>query len=306
MLSSEKLPVSVVVLTYNEERNIGDCLRTVQDWAGEIFVVDSGSTDRTLEIASRQSANVVSHPFENYSRQRNWAQQNLPLAHEWVFHIDADERVSPELAASLRAWFAGEDHRQLDGAVVTRRTVFMGRPIWHGGCYPNYHLRLFRWRKGRCEDRQDNQHFRVDGPTRIVPGDLVDVAMSSVNMWMVRHARWGAAEAREMMAKNGSAADQVPARVLGGPIERKRWLRNSLYGRAPLFLRAFGYFLYRYVLRLGFLDGREGLIFHFLHGCCYRFYVDAIIYEASREQPAGGARAELSDRPATASPAVRA
>src|SRR5437868_11287456 len=144
MASKGQLPISVIVLSHNEERNIGDCLQSVCDWAGEVFVVDSGSTDRTLAIAREFTQNIVSHPFENYSRQRNWSQDNLPLKYKWVFHIDSDERVTPELAQSIRELFANEGLKDLDGVSITRRTVFMGRPILHGGHYPAYHLRLFR------------------------------------------------------------------------------------------------------------------------------------------------------------------
>jgi glycosyltransferase involved in cell wall biosynthesis len=281
-ISDRRLPISVIVLTYNEERNIEECLRSIAGWAGEIFVVDSGSTDRTLEIAGRYTDKVIQHPFENYSRQRNWAQDTLPLAYEWVFHIDADERATPELVQSLRQFFEGGGHREVDGLLISRRTIFLRRAILHGGHYPAYHLRLFRRERGRCEDRLYDQHFVVEGATRQIRGDLIDVITSDLTVWTVRHARWGMLEAQEQLQQVDAGRRQVVARVAGTPIERRRWLRSSVYGRAPLFLRAFAYFCYRYFLRLGFLDGVEGLVFHFLQGFWYRFYVDAKIYEARK------------------------
>jgi glycosyltransferase involved in cell wall biosynthesis len=278
-IKAGRLPVSVVILTLNEEANIEDCLQSVCEWAGEIFVVDSGSHDRTVEIARRFTERVVLHPFENYSSQRNWAQQNLPLTNEWIFHIDADERVTPELAESFQKLFTSGSPGDADGFLISRRTIFMGRAIMHGGHYPAYHLRLFRRHKGRCEDRLYDQHFILDGPVRTIPGDLIDVITSDLTVWLIRHARWGAAEAHEMSVSADSGDNRLIGRPSGTPIERRRWLRSSIYGKAPLFLRAFAYFFYRYFLRLGFLDGREGLIFHFLQGCFFRFYVDAKIYE---------------------------
>lgn len=275
-----RLPISVIVLTQDEEANLDACLRSVGEWAGEVFVVDSGSTDRTVEIARQFTPNVVVHPFENYSRQRNWAQQSLPLRFDWVFHIDADERVSDELAASLRRMFAGGMVDRLDGLMVSRRTVFLGRPIMHGGHYPAYHLRIFRRDRGQCEDRLYDQHYVVSGATQILPGDLIDVITADLTEWVRRHANWGALEAAEQLRNHDGPDTRVRGRVLGSPIERRRWLRSSVYARGPLFLRAFAYFLYRYVVRLGFLDGTEGLIFHFMQGCWYRFYVDAKIWEA--------------------------
>src|SRR5262249_45398527 len=154
--------------------------------------------------------------------------------------------------------------------LVSRRTVFMGRAIMHGGHYPAYHLRLFRRHKGQCEDRLYDQHFIVDGPVRQISGDLIDVITSDLTVWLVRHARWGAAAAQEMMARGDAGENRLLGRRTGTPIERRRWLRSSVYGKAPLFFRAFAYFFYRYFIRLGFLDGREGLIFHFLQGCFFR------------------------------------
>jgi glycosyltransferase involved in cell wall biosynthesis len=291
--AQKRLPVSAIVLTYNEEKNIEACLSSVVAWAGEVFIVDSGSTDRTVEIARRFTPHIAVHSFENYSRQRNWAQDNLPLAFDWVFHVDADERVTPELARSIQALFRDGDPVGVDGVLISRRTVFLGRPILHGGHYPAYHLRLFRRSLGRCEDRLYDQHFLVQGKTRQITGDLVDVITSDLTVWLIRHAKWGAAEAEELLNEGEASVGGVDASPTGTPIERRRWLKKSIYGRAPLLLRAFGYFLYRYVFRLGFLDGKEGLIFHFLQGCCFRFYVDAKIYEARQRRAKGDPRRRI-------------
>jgi glycosyltransferase involved in cell wall biosynthesis len=284
-VNSQPLPISVIVLTYNEEANIEACLQSICEWAAEVFVVDSGSTDATLAIARRYTDKIVAHPFENYARQRNWAQDHLPIAHDWVFHIDADERATPELVESLRQFFASSEPEHIAGLLICRRSVFFGRAIMHGGHYPAYHLRVFRRDQCRCEDRLYDQHFVTSGPTRKIRGDLIDIMTSDLAVWTIRHARWGVLEAQEQLASpTASTGRQVIARAHGTPIERRRWLRTSVYGRAPLFARAFGYFFYRYIVRLGFLDGMEGFIFHFLHGCWYRFYIDAQLYEMRKHR----------------------
>lgn len=281
-----RLPVSVIVLTHNEENNIEGCLQSVAGWAGEILVVDSGSTDATLDIVRRFTDAVSEHPFDNYSLQRNWAQENLPLRYHWVLHIDADERVSPELAVSIASFFRSGSADGVNGAMFSRRTVFMGRWIRHGGHYPVFHTRLYRRDKGGCEDRLYDQHFIVRGPVVRLRGDLIDVLTSDLDVWSTRHLRWAAAEAREMRRAPADRGEQVTASLAGGPIARRRWLRSGLFARSPLFTRVLLYFLYRYVIRLGFLDGTQGLIFHFLHGCWYRFYVDANIWQLERHSKA--------------------
>jgi glycosyltransferase involved in cell wall biosynthesis len=282
-LNPERLPISVIVLTHNEEDTLPDCLASLAAWSGEIFVVDSGSTDRTREIAREFTDEIVEHAFETYGAQRNWAQDELPLTHDWVLHVDADERVSDELAAAMRRFFASGDADRFAGTMFARRTIFIGRWIRHGGQYPVFHRRLFRRSAGRCEDRLYDQHFLVRGPVARLKGDLVNVLTPDLDLWTVRHLRWAGVEAREMLQLRGAAGTALEGRLGGDPIAVRRWLRTRVFARSPIFARAFGYFIYRYIFRLGFLDGTEGLIFHFLHGCWYRFYVDARIWEMRRK-----------------------
>src|SRR5689334_14430028 len=158
---TSRAPVTAIVLTYNEERNLPDCLASIADWVDAVFVVDSGSTDATRSIAREAGATVFEHPFEHYGAQRNWAIEQLPIATPWTLHIDADERITPELRASITAALADERAaavRGVDGFLVSRRMIFMGRWIKHGGHYPAWHLRLTRTGAGRCEDRLYDQH----------------------------------------------------------------------------------------------------------------------------------------------------
>ncbi len=285
-MQKSMLHISVVVLTYNEEQNIAHCLESVKEWAGEIFLVDSGSTDRTVEIAQRYTDQIYTHEFINYAAQRNWAQTNLPLTYEWVFHLDAGEQVTPELVQAMRSAFAGNIDG-INGFLLNRRAIFMGRWIKHGGIYPTYHQRLYRRHYGYCEEREYDQHFKVEGQVVKLQGDIVDEIATDLNSWTLSHARWATAEANEQLRQVESQdrhAKQVTPRLFGSAIERRRWLRQELYGRIPLFVRPFGYFFVRYFLLLGFLDGIEGFIFHFLQGFWFRFYIDAKIWEAKRQQ----------------------
>jgi glycosyltransferase involved in cell wall biosynthesis len=244
--------------------------------------VDSGSTDQTLEIAKASGARLLEHPFENYAAQRNWAQQNLPIRTGWILHLDADERLTAALVTEINEKLK-EPNIKANGFLLRKRTIFMGRWIRHGGHYPSCHLRLFRKEKGACEDRLYDQHFVVDGAVATLSCDYLDVVASNLNTWTLRHARWARLEAQEMMMPSNMAC-RVQADPFGTPIQRKRWLREGVYARAPLFVRPVLYWFYRYVLRLGFLDGREGLIFHFLQGCWYRFLIDCEIFERQRHR----------------------
>ena len=272
--------VSVIVLAYNEEANLPDCLSSLKHLDCEVLVVDSGSTDGTREIARRAGAAVFEHAFETYGAQRNWAQRHLPLAADWVLHLDSDERLTPELVAEINGVLLNPPP-DVDGFLFRKRTFFMGRWMRHGGHYPSYHLRLFRKDRGGCEERLYDQHYLVNGPVRKLEHDYLDVLTSDLSVWSTRHVRWAELEAREI-AEGWDPQGRVKASPLGDPIQRRRWLREGLYGKLPLFLRAFLYWFYRYFFRLGFLDGTPGMIFHFLQGFWFRFFIDAKLFEMKK------------------------
>lgn len=270
--------LSVIILSYNEEVNLPDCLASLSDLECRVFVVDSYSTDKTPEIARTHGATFVQHVFENYSAQRNWSQGNLPIETPWILHLDADERLTPELTSEINEVLKHAPAATA-GFLLKKRTIFMGRWIRHGGHYPSYHLRLFRAGHGHCEDRLYDQHFLVEGEVERLKHDYLDMVASSLSVWSLRHVRWAAMEARELLTVGG--AGQVTPDLLGSPIQQRRWWRNA-YTRCPLFARAFFYWFYRYFLRFGILDGKEGLIFHFLQGFWFRFLVDGLVWEERR------------------------
>lgn len=277
----------VIILTHNEERNLPGCLDSLKDLANQIFIVDSGSTDRTLEIIKERGIDHVHHPFENYSKQRNWAQAHCPFESEWVLHLDADERLSPEMVTWLNDSF--DPNASYDGYLFSRRTVFFGKFIRYGGHYPNYHLRLYRKSKGRCEDKLYDQHFICDGPLCTVRKgtDIIDTVTNSLEEFSRSHVRWAMFEAISQLSQNGQNAESVEAKATGGARERRRWLKSSVYGKFPLFVRTFSYFLVRYFLRGGFLDGRQGLVFHVIQGFWFRFLIDAMVLELRNKMKKG-------------------
>lgn len=276
-MNQKKVPISVIILTYNEEEDIEASFKSVYDWADEIFIVDSYSTDKTLEIAKKYTDKILQHEFEDYGKQRNWAQENIQTENEWVFHLDAGEKVTPELVDELKKVF--ENLTDEAGFLLPRRAVFMGKWIKHGGHYPSYHLRVFKKNLGGCENRLYDQAFYVTGRVKTLKGDIVDTMASDLDRWILRHNKWSNLEALEILGLMNS--NPIKGNIKGSPIEQKRWLREQYY-KIPLFLGPFLYFFYRYFLKLGFLDGKEGLIFHFLQGFWYRFLVDAKVYEMKK------------------------
>ncbi len=284
-----KLPVTVIILTNNEEKNLPHALRSVVGFAHEIVVVDSGSTDRTVEIARTSGARVIVHvPYENQARQFNWALDNADIKSEWIFRLDADEWLMLELVAELEKELP-RAAKETGGFLMKRRVYFMGRWIRHGGYYPTWILRLFRNGQARYEDRAMDEHLVVSkGRVERLENDFVDENRKGLANWIAKHNDFSTREALERLRERTEMQGKMAGSLEGAQAEQKRWVKNNLYLKFPLFLRAFGYFLYRYIIRLGFLDGREGLIFHFLQGCWHQFLIDAKEFELKRAGSHGG------------------
>lgn len=271
--------LTVVILTYNEERHVARAIGSVRDVAQRIVAVDSGSDDRTTEIARGLEAEVLSNPWRNHATQFNWALDQLADQTEWVLRLDADEIVSDKLAGQISAAISSAPDTT-DGFTVGRRMCFLGRPIRHGGLFPTAMLRLFRHGKGRCENRWMDEHIKVEGNTGALSGELLDDNLNSLSWWTDKHNPYASREVVDMLNHEFQFVPIDTVAGLGqGQAGVKRWLKEKVYARMPGGLRAFLYFLYRYVLRLGFLDGREGLAFHVLQGFWYRFLVDAKLQE---------------------------
>jgi len=271
--------LSVLILTRDEERNIEKCLRSVLPLTNRIFIIDSGSTDKTVELATRMGARVFTHPWTTHAEQFNWGLDNAGLDGDWVMRLDADEELTPGLVTALRETLPTLGPN-VTGIIVRRQVHFMGRWIRHGGYYPTWLLRVFRHGAGRCEALWMDEHIVLDhGQAIRMRQDIIDRNTKDLAFWTAKHNGYSDREVLDTLANSGARAKAQDADSSGFQAKARRWAKKRVYGRMPLFLRPFLYFLYRYVLRLGFLDGKEGLIFHFLQGFWYRFLVDAKLYE---------------------------
>ena len=276
------ISLTVVIITKDEEKNIGRCLKSITGLADRVVVVDSGSTDHTEQICRGYGRRYLrygsrldfyTHKFKGYSDQLNWAFGNTSIDTDWIMRLDADETVTSELKAELIKRLPVEK-AEVTGIVLRRRVYFMGRWIRHGGRYPDKLLRIFRTGRGRCEDRVMDEHLITDGRIREYRYDIIDRNEKPLSFWVEKHNRYSDLEAEAYFTDRASG-DISGA---GSQSQAKKMVKGWYY-RLPPFFRALLYFKYRYFLRLGFLDGTEGLIYHFLQGFWYRFLVDAKIVE---------------------------
>lgn len=271
-----------IVLTLNEERHLPRCLDSLAGVADEVLVMDSHSTDATQAIAMERGARFVPHDFVNQAQQFNWALTQLPADADWVLRLDADEYLTPGLVDEIRERLPALGPA-VAGVTCGRRMTFQGRLIRHGGLFPVAVLRLFRAGHGRCENRWMDEHIVVDGETVAFRGELIDDNLNSLSWWTAKHNGYASREAVEMLnLRHGFLPRDTATDAPGGQAGAKRWLKEQVYARLPGGLRALLYFLYRYVLRLGFLDGRAGAAFHLLQGFWYRYLVDAKVAEVER------------------------
>jgi glycosyltransferase involved in cell wall biosynthesis len=278
---SKGVSLAVVILAYNEEKHIQRCIRSVQGFSAKIIVVDSFSTDRTIEIAESEGASVFQHEFINQAAQLNWALDNLSIETDWVMRLDADEIVTPSLADEIPSAI---EHADVDtsGFLVNRCTYFNRQPIRHGGHYPQYVLRIWRNGQARCEASWMDEHMvLLTGSAQHLRNEIHDDNLNNIGWWTDKHNRYATREAIVLLEKKyGLITNQQESTgELKGQARVKRWLKDNVYTHLPLGWRALFFYIYRMIFRLGFLDGRTGITFHFLQGLWYRYLVDMKIAE---------------------------
>jgi glycosyltransferase involved in cell wall biosynthesis len=280
---TQKLPLSVILMTYNEHINLPLCLHSVEKFINEIIIVDSFSTDKTLEIASKFTEKIYKNKFINYAEQFNWAITNTDINNNWILRLDADERWTKEGFDELRDIIAKDKG---DGVYVKMKIYFMDKWIRHGGFYPNYFLRVFKKSKFDIENRWMDEHIRVNGKTIISNIDVIESnydRQKNISLWIKKHNNYSTREAIDFfISKYKISRNNSIAKFSGNKTERKRWMKDNIYFKLPVFLRPFLYFIYRYFFQLGFMDGKEGFIFHTLQAFWYRFLVDTKIYQIEK------------------------
>ncbi len=271
-------PVSVMVPTLNEELNLPECLASLA-WADEVYVVDSYSSDATVDVAHNRGAKVVQHRFESYSRQKNWALDTLPWRNEWVLIVDADERVTPELQQEIERTLSCP---RFDGYYLTRRVIFLGKWVRHAGWYPSWNLRFFRHKLGRYDDRDVHEHVVLSGRAGYLQADLLHEDRRDLEAFIARHNRYSTLEAAARFKAESDSLDRarLPVSLLASPVQRKRFVRERVWPAVPA--KPLVLFIYMYVLRRGFLDGRAGLALCLFHA--FQEFMVGLKLEEVRQQ----------------------
>lgn len=272
--------IHAIILTLDEEKHIARCIESLGDNCSSITIIDSGSKDRTTAIARELGAEVLVNKWVNHATQINFAINIHSGKGGWLLRIDADEVLDTDNRQALKLAIS-EAPRDVDGILVQRRIHFLGKRIRYGGIEPSWQLRLWRNGKGRCEQRWMDEHIKVVGKVAKSGIALSDVNLNSLTWWTAKHNSYASREAIEVL---NSKHVLVPSENLNGGVasaqaRRRRFIKEKVYQRLPSALRALLYFIYRYIILLGFLDGRAGWYFHSLQGFWYRTLVDAKIVE---------------------------
>lgn len=279
---NQKANIAVIILAYNEAIHLPRALNHIRDFAREIFVIDSFSTDNSVELAKAGGAQVLQHPFQNYARQFEWALENAPVSSEWVMRLDADEIIEADLASEI-ATVLPTLPPDVTGVNLNRKTIFQGRFIRWGGRFPLTLLRIWRRGKARIEDRWMDEHmYLTDGRTVTFHGGFADHNLYDLTFFTAKHNSYASREALDVLNQRLHLFEPQLALTSESTAKQakiKRFLKESVYNRLPFEISATLFFLYRYVIQLGFLDGRRGLIYHVLQGFWYRFLVGAKLRE---------------------------
>lgn len=274
------IDITVVILTYNEEKHIERCLKSLSGVVKRIVVVDSFSTDNTRAICERYNVDFYQNAWINYATQFQWALDNCNITTDWTMRFDADEYLEEDLRQEIINKAVLD--KNVNSIYIKRKVIYKGKWIRFGGFYPQVLLRIWRTGLGRIEQRWMDEHIVVEsGSYVLLKGNLVDENLNNIGWWINKHNNYATREMIDLLViKYGFSSNDRALSQSNDPQARlKRFLKEKVYVKLPAGLRAGLYFLYRYILRLGFLDGYRGFEFHFLQGFWYRLVVDIKVRE---------------------------
>lgn len=268
-----KADITAIILTKNEEINIGDCIESILPIVKRIVVIDSYSNDKTVEIAKNLGAEVYQHVFENYARQYMYGVAAANISTMWTLRIDADERFTEESREELVSLCNINTNTDISGIVLRFKKNFLGKDLYHGGVYPWKKMNCYKTEYGTIEDRKMDEHIVLSEGTYVeMKKDCLHFDFKSLEYFVSKHNWYSSRETVDYFENINQQKDKTE-------IDFKTWFKMNVYYKLPLGMRAHIYYIYRYYIKLGFLDGKEGKIYAFLQAYWYRYLVDAKIYE---------------------------
>lgn len=268
--------ITAIILTKNEEINIESCIYSIKTIVKRIIVVDSYSTDKTVELAKKAGVEVYQHKFENYAKQYMYAIKVAHIDTVWTLRIDADEQLTPESASELEKLCNDNMETTVSGIVLRFKKNFLGKDLYHGGVYPWKKMNCYKTKQGTIEDRTMDEHIVLNsGTTVCMKNDSLHFDFKDLEFFINKHNWYSSRETVDYFAHLEKSRNKEELNL-------KTWIKMNIYYRLPLGTRAHLYYLYRYYFRLGFLDGKEGKIFAFIQAYWYRYLVDAKIYECMK------------------------
>lgn len=279
------LDLTVIILTYNESIHIERCINSVRSIASHVIVVDSESTDDTRQIAKSLGADVYINPWPgNQAAQFNWALDNTDISTEWILRLDADEYPTEDLIIELNNRLPSLEG-DVSAVMLPLKNMWMGHPLKYGGAEISI-LRLFRTGLGRYESRMMDEHIEISrGQIIYFKHPFVDDNLNNINWWTNKHVGYATREAAELLDIEFNLSGTKESGHINNlsPEAQHRRVRKLKYARQPLFWRSFAYFIYRYFVKGGFMEGKKGFLRHFLQGWWYRTLVDANIYQIKKK-----------------------
>ena len=279
---NKPIPITAIVLTHNEELNIEKCLKSIYKWCRYIFIVDSGSEDKTLEICRNYTSFIYTHSFKGFADQWSWALTSLPIETEWVLALDSDHVVSNDARKEISS-VIHRDNSSIDGYFIKHKIFFRDQVI-RG--FKTYVMHLFRHKKTRLDFSEEQNRFIIDGKTAKLSTGMIyenNLKENDIDFWIDKHQNYANRFAiEEILRAKHYKKSGFKSRLFGDATERIMWFK-SLWFRLPLYIRPVFYFLYRYFFRLGFLDGKNGFVYHFLQAFWFRMLIDIKISDINKK-----------------------
>lgn len=272
--------LTTIILTFNEEKNIADAINSVKDVSKRVVVIDSFSTDKTVEIAKSLGAEIFQNKWINYATQYQYGINVSNIKTKWILRLDADERLTNQSAKEINELCDNNTNTDVNGIIIRLEVNFLGKSLKHGGIYPLKVLRIYKNNIGYIESRNMDEHIVLkEGKTIEMKTDCLHHDYKDLSTWIDKHNKYSSREVIDYYENIESEKELIS---LNKSAKIKRFVKFNIYYKLPLGTRAHLYYLYRYYFKMGFLDGKEGKIFAFMQAYWYRFLVDAKIFEKKK------------------------